>query len=103
MSEKEGVGFPMGSLPLPVIPEVLSSLDSSSLTDGEAATKRLPELLRRPPKQALWQLARPTIAIALLRTAYGIIDSYWLQPQLVAHHCPVISTMLGKALSGQVC
>jgi len=38
----------------------------------------LPPLLRLPQDKALWQLAWPTIAIAVLRTAYGVIDSAWV-------------------------
>lgn len=38
----------------------------------------LPALLQQPNNVALWSLARPTILIALLRTTYGVIDSYWV-------------------------
>lgn len=40
--------------------------------------EELPALLQVPRDQALWTLARPTIIIALLRTAYGLIDSIWV-------------------------
>lgn len=41
-------------------------------------SRPLPPLLQLPHDVALWRLARPTIAIALLRAAYGVTDSLWV-------------------------
>lgn len=38
----------------------------------------LPPLLQLPCGEAMWHIVRPTIAIALLRSAYGVIDSVWV-------------------------
>jgi len=59
---------------------------ASKLSRASAATtslelprqSTLPPMLCMDRNAALWCLARPTILIALLRTTYGIIDSFWV-------------------------
>mmetsp|Transcript_57437 Transcript_57437/g.136542 ORF Transcript_57437/g.136542 Transcript_57437/m.136542 type:complete len:572 (-) Transcript_57437:165-1880(-) len=64
---------------LPTFSNSEAAAEKSSLSsEADTVPADLPPFLQRPRNEVLWQLARPTIIIALLRTAYGIIDSYWV-------------------------
>jgi len=81
------LGAPLATLPASLRPagrprrvsgRSLSTVVRRTSVTVATEQNKLPPLLRLQRDEALWSLARPTIVIALLRSAYGIIDSVWV-------------------------
>mmetsp|Transcript_25348 Transcript_25348/g.72323 ORF Transcript_25348/g.72323 Transcript_25348/m.72323 type:complete len:569 (+) Transcript_25348:38-1744(+) len=59
-------------------PRLLRRRSSAASLATDQTRGSLPPLLQLSRSAALWKIALPTIAIGLLRSAYGIIDSIWV-------------------------